>query len=181
EEGDNACIPAGFTFFGQFIAHDITADRSAISHHVTAERLTNYRSPRLDLEAVYAFGPSGSPYLFDLLDADKFLLGVNDAGRPDDVPRNQQGRALTGDPRNDVHTFISQLHLAFLRFHNATVDWLRGRGVPPAAVFEEARRLVRWHYQWITIHEFLPLTVGQELVDDILATGPRFYRAVGRP
>ncbi len=181
EEGDNDCIPAGFTFFGQFIAHDITADRSAISHHASVDRLTNYRSPRLDLEAVYAFGPGGSPYLFDLRDADKFLLGVNDAGRPDDLPRNSQGRALTGDPRNDVHTIISQLHLAFLRFHNATVEWLRQQGTPAEAVFAEAQRLVRWHYQWIVVHEFLPLTVGRELVDDVLAHGARYYHAEERP
>jgi hypothetical protein len=145
DAGDDACIPAGWTFFGQFIAHDITADRSAISHHANVERLTNFRTPRLDLEAVYAFGPSGSPYLYDLLDADKFLLGINDAGRPDDVPRNSQGRALTGDPRNDVHLLISQLHMVFLKFHNGVVEWLRERSTRAAEVFGEARRLVRWH------------------------------------
>lgn len=180
DSGDNHCIPAGFTFFGQFIAHDITADRSAISHHARAERLTNFRTPRLDLEAVYSFGPTGSPYLYDLDDPDKFLLGVNDAGRPDDVPRNSQGRALTGDPRNDVHTIISQLHLAFLTFHNAVVDWLRKRGTPAADVFGEAQRLTRWHYQWIVVHEFLPLTVGRDMVEDVLANGPCYYRAEGR-
>ncbi len=179
--GDNHCIPAGWTFFGQFIAHDITADRSAISHHARVARLTNFRAPRLDLEAVYAFGPGGSPYLFDLVDADKFLLGLNDAGQPDDLPRNSQGRALTGDPRNDVHGIISQMHVAFLKFHNAVVDWLREQGTAPADVFAEAQRLVRWHYQWIVAHEFLPLTVGQGLVDDILANGPRFYHPAEHP
>jgi len=34
---------------------------------------------------------------------------------------------------------------------------------------------VRWHYQWIILHEFLPLTIGQERVDDILKNGLRFY------
>jgi len=181
DTGDNACIPAGFTFFGQFIAHDITADRSALAHHACVDRLGNFHSPRLDLEAVYAFGPTGTPYLYDLRDADKFLRGTNDAGRPDDVPRNSQGRALTGDPRNDVHLFVSQLHLAFLLFHNAVVERLRAQGTPGGAVFGEAQRLVRWHYQWIVAHEFLPLTVGHELVDDILAHGPRFYTAAERP
>jgi hypothetical protein len=178
--GDNDCIPAGFTFFGQFIAHDITADRSALAHHASVERLTNSRIPRLDLEAVYAFGPSGSPYLYDFDDPDKFLLGTNDQGRPDDLPRNSQGRALTGDPRNDVHSIISQLHLSFLRFHNAVVDWLRRRGSSAAVVFPEAQRLVRWHYQWIVAHEFLPLTVGAELTTQILSEGARFYRVHGR-
>lgn len=177
---DNPCIPAGFTFLGQFIAHDITADRSMLQHHANVDRLHNFRTPRLDLECVYAAGPTGSPYLYDLYDPDKLLIGINDAGLPADVPRNQQGRALVGDPRNDVHLFISQLHLAFLTFHNRVMNHLRD-GHTSAATFEEAQRLVRWHYQWIVIHEFLPLTAGEQIVDDILANGPRFYRPTGQP
>lgn len=179
--GDNGCIPAGWTFFGQFIAHDITADRSALSHHANVERISNFRTPRLDLESVYAFGPTGSPYLYDLEDPDKFLLGLNDEGHLDDIPRNRQGRALTGDPRNDVHLIISQMHLAFLRFHNGVVDWLRDRGTPADQVFPEAQRLTRWHYQWIVLHEFLPLTVGEALMDDMRQTGPHYYHFEDRP
>lgn len=181
DEGDNHCIPAGFTFFGQFIAHDITADRSLLQHHANLKEVRNFRAPRLDLESVYAAGSSGTPYFYDVNDGDKFLLGRNDAGRPDDLPRNSQGRALVGDPRDDVHLIISQLHLAFLKFHNAVVDWVRVQGVPAADVFAEAQRLVRWHYQWIVVHEFLPLTVGQDLVDDVLTNGARFYAEVERP
>ncbi|GHO83684.1 peroxidase family protein [Dictyobacter formicarum] len=174
---DNPRIPAGFTFLGQFIAHDITADRSLLLHHARLKELRNFRQPRLDLECIYGAGPSGDPFLYDLDDSDKFLLGINDAGNPDDVPRNRQGRALVADPRNDVHLFISQLHLALLKFHNRVVDHLRLQGTPAAAVFDEARRLVRWHYQWIIVHEFLPLTVGEDLVEDILEVGPRFFAA----
>jgi hypothetical protein len=174
-ETDNPRIPAGFAFFGQFMAHDITADRSLLQHHARLAELRNFRTPRLDLESVYGAGPGGEPFLYDLNDADKFLLGVNDLGKPDDLPRNHQGRALISDPRDDVHLIISQLHLAFLRFHNRVVDMLREQGVQPAKVFEEARRLVRWHYQWIVVHEFLPLSVGERLMDDLLTNGPKFY------
>ena len=174
-KADNPRIPAAFPLFGQFIAHDITADRSLLQHHARLNELRNFRTPRLDLECLYAAGPSGDPHLYDLDDLDKFLLGINDTGNLDDLPRNRQGRALVGDPRNDVHLIISQLHLAFLKFHNRVVDSLRDQGVPATAVFNEARRLVRWHYQWIVVHEFLPLTVGETLVDDLLANGPQFY------
>ncbi|HEX6478970.1 MAG TPA: heme peroxidase family protein [Ktedonobacteraceae bacterium] len=172
---DNPRIPAAWAFFGQFIAHDITADRSLLLHHARLNELRNFRTPRLDLECVYGAGPTGDPYLYDLNDLDKFLLGLNDIGKEDDLPRNRQGRALVGDPRNDVHLLISQLHLAILKFHNAVVDHLRQEGVPASDVFNEARRLVRWHYQWIVEHEFLPLSVGQEPVDDILNNGVQFY------
>src|SRR2546428_9874685 len=135
---DNPRIPAGFPIFGQFIAHDITADRSLLHHHARLEELRNFRSPRLDLECLYGAGPTGDPHLYDLDDLDKFLLGVNDIGNLDDLPRNRQGRALVGDPRNDVHLIISQLHLAFLKFHNQVVDYLRAQGVPTPATFSDA-------------------------------------------
>jgi Animal haem peroxidase len=180
-ESDNARIPAGFPIFGQFVAHDITADRSLLQHHASLDELRNFRAPRLDLESVYAAGPVGSPYLYDDNDPDKFLIGITDAGQPDDLPRNQQGIALIGDPRNDVHLIISQMHLAFLKFHNRIVDMLRSQGLDSAAVFPTARQLVRWHYQWIVIHEFLPLNVGAEVVGDILANGRQFYAYVERP
>ena len=47
------------------------------------------------------------------------------------------------------------------KFHNKLVDTLRASGVPRSAVFESARRLARWHYQWIVTHEFLPAIVGR--------------------
>jgi len=174
-DSDNPRIPAGFTFIGQLIAHDITADRSLLQHHARLKELRNFRTPRLDLESLYSAGPVGSPYIYDLDDADKFLLGINDVNALNDLPRNRQGRAILGDPRDDVHLIISQLHLAFLKFHNAVVDHLRTQGVEPAHVFGEAQRLVRWHYQWIVAHEFLPLTVGEELMQDILSNGLKYY------
>lgn len=42
--------------------------------------------------------------------------------------------------------------------------------------FEESRRLTRWHYQWVVLNDFLRRTVGDEMVDDVLANGPAFYR-----
>jgi hypothetical protein len=172
---ENPRIPAGFTVLGQFVAHDITADRSLLAHHAVAGELRNFRSPRLDLECLYGDGPVGNPFLYDVNDAGKMLLGVNAAGAPDDLPRNHQGVALVGDHRNDVHLIISQLHVAFLKFHNRVVDWLRERGTPDGDVFEEARNLVRWHYEWIVAREFLPLTVGESLVSEIEAKGRKFY------
>ena len=173
---ENPRIPAGFAILGQFVAHDITADRSLLAPHEELEELRNARVPRLDLECVYGDGPVGNPFLYDADDPDKLLLGVDRAGDPaEDLPRNHQGMALVGDPRNDVHLLISQLHLAFLKLHNRVVDWMQGRGVPDDDVFDEARRLVKWHYEWIVAHEFLELTVGEELLADIESNGRRFY------
>jgi Animal haem peroxidase len=175
-EADNPRIAAGWAFFGQFVAHDITHDRAPLQRHEDTATLRNYRSPRLDLECVYGAGPVGQPYLYDLDDGDKLLVPSGD-----DVPRNHQGRGLVADARNDTHLFISQLHLAFLRFHNRIVDHLRSRGVRGELVLAEAQRLARWHYQWVVANEYLPLVVGDELLADLEANGPRVCRFGGRP
>jgi hypothetical protein len=175
ESLENRRIPAGFAVLGQFVAHDITADRSLLAHHAVAGEIRNFRVPRLDLECLYGEGPVGNPFLYDADDADKLLLGVNTVGEPDDLPRNRQGVALVGDPRNDVHLLISQLHVAFLKFHNRVVEWLRDAGTPDDRVFDEARRLVRWHYEWVVVNEFLLLPAGEEVVADVLFNGRRFY------
>lgn len=179
---ENPRIPAGFATLGQFVAHDITADRSLLAPHATPESLRNSRVPRLDLECVYGDGPVGNPFLYDRDDPDRLLLGASAAGGPaDDLPRNHQGTALVGDPRNDVHLLISQLHVAFLKFHNRVVDHLREKGTPDGEIFDEARRLVRWHYEWVVVHEFLPLTVGEELLADLETKGRRFYEPGENP
>ena len=177
-EGDDAReVAAGWPFFGQFVAHDITADRSLPAHHVDAATLRNARRPTIDLECLYGDGPSGNPYLYDRTDPAKMLLGRNDAGQLADLPRNAQGLALIGDPRNDVHLFVSQLHVAMLKLHNRLVDWLREQGVSEADLFAETRRAARWHYQWVVLHDFLPRLIGAELIEDLLADGPRYFTA----
>ncbi|MFG1911339.1 peroxidase family protein [Kribbella sp. NPDC048928] len=171
EGGDDGDDAAGWPFFGQLLAHDTTADRSPITGGVQTDDLRNARSPRLNLEMLYADGPIGSPYLFDLNDPAKFLL----AGNGYDVPRNPQGVALIGDPRNDVHLFSLTLHVALLRAHNRIVDWLRAGGIPEEEVFDRARITLTWHYQWVVVHDFLPRLVGQALVDEVLKDGGKWF------
>ena len=161
---------AGWPIFGQFVAHDITADRSLLRSHANAADLHNARSPQLNLECLYGDGPTGHPFLYQRNDPAKFLLGLDDV----DVQRNAEGTAVVPDPRNDSHLLISQLHLALLKAHNAFVDEMRLRGV--RNVFEEASRQLRWHYQWIVVNEFLPSLVGETLVEQVLREGTRWFR-----
>jgi hypothetical protein len=166
---------AGWPIFGQFVAHDITADRSALQSHADPQALRNARAPQLNLECLYGDGPVGHPFLFERDDPAKFLLGV-DGG---DVPRNAEGIAIIGDPRNDSHTLMAQMHLAMLKAHNAFVEDTRTRGVSERDVFAASARELRWHYQWIVLHEFLPSLVGRPLVHEVLTDGPRSFRPDG--
>ena len=174
--GESRTIPAGFTFLGQFIDHDITLDTtSSLERQNDPTAIRNFRTPVLELDNVYGSGPEASPYLYDQENPAKLLIGT--ASNPSyDLPRNRQNRALIGDPRNDENLVVSQLHLAFLKFHNAVVDHLKQRGIGGADLFHEAQQTVRWHYQWIVLHEYLPLIVGQPLLDNIQDQGRQFYQ-----
>jgi hypothetical protein len=167
-EGD-ADGEAGWPFFGQYVAHDLTADRSPLRSHADLGALRNMRSPRANLESLYGGGPTGSPYMYTRDDPAKLLLVDGD------LPRNSEGLALIGDPRNDVHLFVTELQISFARTHNRLVDRLREDGLSEGAVFDEARRALAWHYQWLIVNDFLPGLVGQPLVDDLQRSGPRFY------
>ena len=166
---------AGWPIFGQFIAHDITADRSSPAPRTDVHALENARTPQLNLECLYGDGPAGHPFLYSRDDGARFLLG------DDDVLRNREGIAIIGDPRNDSHMLISQLHLAMQRVHNAFVMRARRGGLPEAALFEQARRQTRWHYQWIIVHEFLPAVAGDALAADLAAHGARYYQPGAAP
>jgi hypothetical protein len=168
----DASVAAGWPFFGQFIAHDITADRSPLGHRAQPEEIRNFRTPRANLEGVYGAGPVGAPYLYDAGDPAKLLLGPGGH----DVPRNQEGIALVGDPRNDVHLFMNQMQVGFIGLHNRVVDRMREDGIDEASLFEEARRSATWHYQWVILREFLPILIGAGLTDEILDGGSTLYR-----
>ncbi|MEZ4452596.1 MAG: peroxidase family protein [Nannocystaceae bacterium] len=163
--GRVSTLPVGFVFFAQFIDHDITLDAvtSLSDVGVNVESIVNLRTPALELDNVYRDGPEGSPYLYDKTRASGYLLTGPGCT---DLARNPQGTALIGDPRNDENTFVAQFHLQMILFHNGVrrliehtnVDAVFGRHEEEGD-FEFARRLVRWHYQWIIVNEYLPLVV----------------------
>jgi hypothetical protein len=166
-------ISAGFTYLGQFIDHDLTFDpASSLQKQDDPDALVDFRTPRFDLDCVYGRGPDDQPYLYEG-DGLRMLLGRALTGNPQDartrdLPRNSPGpagskRALIGDPRNDENLIVSQLHGIFLRFHNRIVDLLHGQ-----ADFHTVQRLVRWHYQWVVLHNFLPTIIGRQMLGNIL-------------
>jgi hypothetical protein len=166
---NNPKIPAGYTYFGQFVDHDLTFDpRSSLQKHVDPDNLEDFRSPSFDLDCVYGRGPDDQPYMYEP-DGKALLTGSNPAG-DDDLPRNTRGRALIGDKRNDENTFVGQLQLIFLKFHNRVL----GDKNLAAGNFVTAQRIVRWHYQWVVIHDWLKRLCGDapfgegKLVDSLL-------------
>jgi nucleoid-associated protein YgaU len=194
-------VPAIYTYFGQFVDHDITFETSSFQ---TADllapglaplpvarirdELKNLRTASLELDSLY-----GPPAPRDPANHAKLLVGkvtrLNGTqvplkrppgkGDDNDLPREPRNAdplrdraARIGDPRNDENLIVAQLHLAFLKAHNRLVD--QGRS------FEEARRLVRRHYQHIVLHDFLKRVADPAIVDRVIARN-RFYDALAEP
>jgi Animal haem peroxidase len=174
DDEENSGIDAGYTYLGQFIDHDITFDpASSLMQQNDPESLVDFRTPRLDLDSLYGRGPADQPYMFI---GDKFRLGkkLTADGTPTpsrDLPRyhdpddpDGRVRALIGDKRNDENVIVSQLHATFMLLHNRFVDDLK----PSGAKFDDIQRLVRWHYQFVVLNDFLPRICGKALIDEIL-------------
>lgn len=178
-------IDAGYTYFGQFVDHDLTLDvDSSTKVDRDATTLINYRTPNLDLDSVYGNGPAIDSYMYDA-DGLRFITGNNNSF---DLPRTVAGTAIIGDPRNDENLIVAQFHGSMLRFHNAVIDQLRRQtpAMPNDELFKNAQEEVRRHYQWVVLHDYLQVIVGSELIEDLLTNGlklltPRWSRKFVMP
>jgi hypothetical protein len=198
DSGDSD-IPAAYTYFGQFVDHDVTLETSSatatqlvdpelvpLSLDEIRERIRNLRTATLDLDSVYGL-PAPR-------DGEKMQVGpvtslngtakpeLRPAGKGDDNDVPREGRsgdiehdraALIGDPRNDENTVIAQLQVAFLHAHNALID--------KGCTFEQARTHLRQHYQHIVIADFLPRICDPAIVGEIVQNGNRVYDAMAEP
>lgn len=167
QDDEESGIPALYTYLGQFIDHDITFDpASSLQKQNDPNALTDFRTPAFDLDNVYGRGPDDQPYMYD--GPKKFLLGERIAGGArgaHDLLRSKNGRAIIGDPRNDENSIVSQFQGLFHRFHNRVVS------EHPRLPFEEAQQFVRFHYQYMILHDFLPRIVNSCVLQDLQTNG----------
>jgi hypothetical protein len=171
-DNEESGIPAAYTYFGQFIDHDLTFDpASSLQKQNDPDALVDFRTPRFDLDSVYGRGPDDQPYLYE--EGRSFILGSPLSGaaanaKVKDLPRSQPNRAndprraIIGDPRNDENVIISQLQGLFHRFHNKIA------ADHPSWSFSQVQREVRFHYQWVVLNDFLPTIVSRDVVHAVL-------------
>ncbi len=181
---NNPGTSAGLTFVGQFLDHDLTFDlTSRLGVPTRLSETRNERTSAFDLDSVYGGGPGVDADLYEntnnrRLPARNATLRLESGGQFEDLPRGADGAAILSDPRNDENLMLAGLQAAFIAFHNRIASEYaeRNRRESTDEVFRAARRMVRWHYQWLIMNEWRQQFVGQALVDDILANGRKFFR-----
>ncbi|HEY7003310.1 MAG TPA: peroxidase family protein [Gaiellaceae bacterium] len=193
--GGTTGLPAGFTYLGQFADHDLTFDKTNVmlGDHVAPTQLLQARSPSLDLDSLYGAGPA-DPGSQKFYEADGIHLKMGKTVAADGIPAKDgfdlprgagstvaaKRKAVIPDPRNDENLAVAQTHLAFIRFHNRVVDTLPN-SVPLGARFDEARKLVTLHYQWMLRTDFLPRISEGSVVTDVFTNGRKAFEVGATP
>jgi hypothetical protein len=175
DEQENPFVPAGYTYFGQFVDHDLTFDTRSTLQTITSG-LSSFpddeRTPRLDMDCLYGLGPNSAPYMYD---EDGRL--ITNSEKPFDLPRSSilfkpddqaSHRAIIGDPRNDENSIVCQLQLAFIQFHNAMIAQFKRQGLVGDMLFRAAQREVRFTYQKIVVTDFLKRIVQKQVYNDFV-------------
>ena len=167
-DDEESGIPALYTYLGQFIDHDLDFDPSGSFMKLKDPTATvDFRTPAFDMDNIYGRGPGDQPYMY-AADGKSFILGdplTGGTAPAHDLQRNGAGRALIGDPRNDENTIVSQFQGLMHRFHNAMVN------KHPTMEFEHVQALVRHHYQYIVVNDFLGRVVNANVLNAYKTAG----------
>jgi len=190
-------VPAGYTYLGQFVDHDLTFDKTTVTlgTNISPAALIQARSPSLDLDSLYGAGPGDPESAKFYSDGLHLKVGKTDATGPPpeqardgfDLPRvggagskAKQRAANIPDFRNDENLAVAQMHLAMIRFHNRVVDSLSST-LPDTVRFARARDIVTRHYQWMLRTDYLPRIVQPSIVNDVFNNNRRKVFEVGVP
>lgn len=169
---------AGYTYWGQFIAHDVThlKGSESTSHGVerTVDSLQQLVSPALDLSSVYGDGFFDSSLRVDF-STGKFVLGFSQDSNQSlhygrDLPRDQNKQVLIADPRNDDNLILAQFHLQIMKLHNLMVDEYSSKDPSnsPVSVFEKVRKDLTYYYHEAVLFDFLFQILDRETWQEII-------------
>jgi heme peroxidase len=184
-------IPAGYTYFGQFIDHDLTKMdpltppffqrvlrrwarwRKPNSVFHRSRDIRNLQSPRLDLSHLYGGGPSASPVLYEA-DGVRLKLGpLSASGRPFDVYVDSSNeRPVLADDRSTENVILRQIVAVFAWLHNAAAaQWETRIPNDPPRLFEKARQQTVWQFQYLVVKDYLKKILDARVYREVFEEG----------
>lgn len=180
-------ILAGYTYFGQFVSHDLTkvkrSDAIPSSRPVPTDELIQERTPSLDMDCLYGSGLQDSDVPFEpngefYSENTKKKTGstARDNLEIIDLPRGVGDRGLLAripDSRNDENFILSRLHVLFMNAHNQLLRRHIDAHGPGPKTFENTRKELTLIYQLIVKHDYLAKIIPDEMLG-LLETEPFF-------
>ena len=165
DERPEILVDSGYTYFGQFISHDLTKDVSSVDEawQKEPEELVNLQTPRLDLQVLYGGGPERSGEFYEE-DKVRLKVGARRAdGRSFDICTGQQGERIVADDRSAANLILRQMTAVFARLHNCAVEQFRPEIVDEKALFERARLQTQRQFRWLVLKDYLPTMLNPEV------------------
>ncbi|MCC6412774.1 MAG: hypothetical protein IT270_14005 [Saprospiraceae bacterium] len=161
-------MPAGYTYFGQFVTHDIT--------YLHRYFFDQYKYvPSLSLHSIY--GTSTFPSEVLIRDG-KFLLHRSDKDRLKFDFLRLFNQPLMADFRNDQVLMLSQIHVLLLRLHNVWFDFITKNHLAEQNLekrFDLAQKYTIWCYQNVLVEQYLKKIVHTEsVVDNLVLNNQKF-------
>jgi hypothetical protein len=175
EPQNRITINAGYTYFGQFVDHDLTGDTSSVQQtwHLEPEQIENRQVPRLDLGHIYGRGPWDSED-YRLYDGVRLKVGDPPAGSRDafDVACGADGRPIVADDRALENVILRQLTAVFCCLHNLAVEQFRSsyRG-NATGLFERAKLQTSWQFQRLVVGDYLRRVLDSEVFTSVFQNG----------
>jgi hypothetical protein len=183
---DDSRRDSGFTYFGQFIDHDLTMmdplpvpfwrkiwRRLFDIQTVSVNRdLRNLQTPRLDLSHLYGDGPF-DPASARLYNGVRLKIGPRGGSgcsfdvRVDDTTKEP----IVADGRSGENLMIRQMVAVFSRLHNAAVEQWQSRIHDQRELFEQARKQTAWQFQYLVVADYLRNILDQSVFTKVFEEG----------
>lgn len=159
----NNRILQGYTYFGQFIAHDVL-------EATNPKCRSRFVTPQLNLDSLYGDFNYGNKWRTLFHANGKFVHNQDDQH---DLVRAADGKALIPEQRNDENVIIAQLHVFWQRVHDAIVE-SESLNTNLEIAVGSARRKTILTFQLLTLTDFAPL-IFTDLVYDQYFKNHRTY------
>jgi hypothetical protein len=167
EEKVERAIDAGYTYFGQFVDHNLTDDQSGVgdvwAFKLRPQDILNVRSPRLDLGQLYGRGPwdATDKQLYEPRGV-KLKVGakIQSTLDPSAPPRSfdiavEKKKFLVADQRAGENIILRQITAVFARLHNQAVKQFSKSAGSLRELFERARLHTTWQFQHLVCADYL--------------------------
>ena len=159
-------IPAAYTYFGQFIAHDLSEMKP--SRNPLAP--SNFRTHALDLDSLFDCLPPEAKPSATTTKFNGLYLGQTRAGPTPTGNYADLGRAVGGFPciaatKNDTNLGVAQVTVALIRFHNRICELTKG------STPEEQQILTMRHFQSVVLDDYLPRIIDPCVYKDVREGG----------